>query len=229
VRLLDAQGQVALRLPQVRLSVSLSSLWRWGFEQLVIDGAELQVRRLPDGRILVAGQDMAAESSGDTRVAEWLLAQRELLIRGGTVRWTDELRQAPPLALTDVHIRLTHQGRSHDWQIDAVPPAEWGQPFSLQAQLSDPRLPWQSATQPVWLRWQGQIVAEFPAVDIQHLRHHLDAQRWGMDWRAGVGSLVLQTELCGWGRGCSPCACAAYKGRCGWSAARRAGGCNPTA
>ena len=195
VRLLDDQGRVALKLPQVQVSVSLSSLWRWGFEQLVIEGPELQVRRLADGRIQVAGQDMATEPSGDTRVAEWLLAQRELVIRRGTVRWTDDLLQAPPLALTDVQIRLGHRGRRHDWQIDAVPPAEWGQPFALRAELSDPLLPWQQAQQPVWLRWQGQIVAEFPAVDIQHLRHHLDGRRWGMDWRAGVGSLVLQTEL----------------------------------
>ena len=195
VRLLDEQGQVALRLPHVQLSVSLSSLWRWGFEQLVIDGPELQVRRLADGRIQVAGQDVAANAAGDTRVAEWLLAQRELVIRRGTVRWTDELRGAPPLALSDVQIQLRHRGRRHDWQIDAVPPAEWGQPFAISATLSDPLLPWQPAEQPVWQRWQGPIVAEFPAVDIQRLRHHLDGQRWGMDWQTGVGSLVLQTEL----------------------------------
>lgn len=195
VRVIDQQGQVALSLPQVQVSVSLSSLWRWGFEQLVIEGPELQVRRLPDGRITVAGQDMAAQPSGDTRVAEWLLAQREVVIRHGTVRWTDDLLRAPPLALTDVQIRVGHRGRRHDWQIDAVPPAEWGQPFALRAELFDPLLPWQRAEQPVWLRWQGQVVAEFPAVDIQHLRHHIDGKRWGMDWRAGVGSLVLKTEL----------------------------------
>lgn len=195
VRVIDQQGQVALSLPQVQVSVSLSSLWRWGFEQLVIEGPELQVRRLPNGRITVAGQDMAAQPSGDTRVAEWLLAQREVVIRHGTVRWTDDLLRAPPLALTDVQIRVGHRGRRHDWQIDAVPPAEWGQPFALRAELFDPLLPWQRAEQPVWLRWQGQVVAEFPAVDIQHLRHHIDGKRWGMDWRAGVGSLVLKTEL----------------------------------
>jgi len=247
VRLLDEQGQVALRLPHVQLSVSLSSLWRWGFEQLVIDGPELQVRRLADGRIQVAGQDVAANAAGDTRVAEWLLAQRELVIRRGTVRWTDELRGAPPLALSDVQIQLRHRGRRHDWQIDAVPPAEWGQPFAISATLSDPLLPWQPAEQPVWQRWQGPIVAEFrPSI----------FSTCATIWTAGAGAWTgaqgwarwcckpscakacpkrckpgwgCATWTCGWAKGWSPCACAACKGRCGWSAPRRAGACSPTA
>ena len=196
VRLLDAQGAEALHLPDVQISVSLASLWRLGFERLLIDGPVLHVRRLSDGRILVAGQDVdqpAAES--DPRALQWLLDQRELLIRNGKVTWSDELRQAPPLALSDVQIQLRRQGRQHHWQIDAVPPSDWGKPFSLSASLTDPLLPWQNAAEPVWLRWHGQIVAEFAAVDIRQLRHHLDGARWGMDWQTGVGSLVLQTEM----------------------------------
>ncbi len=196
VRLLDAQGRVAVRLPSVQVSLSLASLWRLGFERLLIEAPVLQVRRLADGRILVAGQDIDTPGSNtNPRALEWLLEQREWQIRGGTVRWSDELRQAPPLALTGVQMTLRRRGSQHDWQIDAVPPPEWGRPFALSATLRDPLLPWQQADTPLWLRWQGQIVAEFPAVDIQHLRQHVDAAQWGMDWRAGVGSLVLQTEL----------------------------------
>ena len=45
VQLFDPQGRPALQLPLVRASVSVRSLWRLGFEQLVIDGASLDVRR----------------------------------------------------------------------------------------------------------------------------------------------------------------------------------------
>ena len=59
VTLLDAQSRVALSLPRVLVAVSPRSLWRLGFEQVYLDAPKLDVRRLPDGRITVAGLDMA--------------------------------------------------------------------------------------------------------------------------------------------------------------------------
>ena len=49
VQLLDAQQRPALHLPKVHAALSVSSIWRLGFEQLVIDSPVLDVRRSANG------------------------------------------------------------------------------------------------------------------------------------------------------------------------------------
>ena len=100
VRLLDPSGQAALVLPRVRVSLSLASLARLGFEQLYIERPTLTVQRLADGRIWVAGLEFSGGAAGaETRAADWFFSQREFVVQGGTVRWVDALREAGPLAL----------------------------------------------------------------------------------------------------------------------------------
>ncbi len=100
VVLLDAQGREAVRLPQVLGTLSPSSLWGLGFEQLVIERPEVDIRRAADGKIFVGGLDLSKDTdTGDSAVADWLFSQTEFVVRGGTLRWTDEMRPAPPLAL----------------------------------------------------------------------------------------------------------------------------------
>src|SRR6478736_1001367 len=55
VVLLDAKGREALRLPRVIAALTPKSLWNLGFDQLVIDRPEVDIRRAADGRIHVAG------------------------------------------------------------------------------------------------------------------------------------------------------------------------------
>lgn len=91
VVLADAQGREALRLPRVAAAVSPQSLLtlRLVFSQLYIEGAQLEVRRDPQGRLHVAGLDMAASASlGDAGGggADWFFQQREFVIRSGTLR-----------------------------------------------------------------------------------------------------------------------------------------------
>ena len=133
VRLLDPQGREALHLPTVVGTLSPSSLWNLGFEQLFIDQPELDIRRTAEGRILVAGLDLTGSASSSADGADWLFSQTEIFIRKGTVRWTDELRRAPTLALSDVDWVMRNGGRKHGMRLDATPPPVWGQRFSLRA------------------------------------------------------------------------------------------------
>ena len=71
VRLYDAQGRVALQLPLVRSAVSVGSLWRLSFEQLVIERPVLDVRRTAQGRIEVAGLDFSGSEGGDGGAGRW--------------------------------------------------------------------------------------------------------------------------------------------------------------
>ena len=58
-----ADGEAELKVPRVLAAFSVRSLWRLGFEQLVIDGAQVQLRRRADGRLLVAGLDASGDAS----------------------------------------------------------------------------------------------------------------------------------------------------------------------
>ena len=183
VALLDAQGREALRLPRVVLAVSPRSLWNFGFEQLYIEGPELDVRRTREGRILLAGLELPAAPGGESAAADWLFAQPELVVRGGLVRWTDELRGAAPLALQAVDIVVRNRNWRHSLRIDATPPPAWGARFTLAGQFRQPLL---SVHRGHWQQWSGQIHAHFPQVDVTRLRHHADI---GVHLAQGRGEL----------------------------------------
>ena len=171
VVLLDAQGRPALRLPRVLAALSPRSLWNLGFEQLYIDQPELDIRRTADGKFQVAGLDMSRSGENDGRAADWFFQQGEFVIRGGTVRWTDEMRQAPPLALANVDFVVRNHARRHLLRLDATPPAEWGDRFMIEGQFRQPLL---SGRDGHWQEWIGQLYADFARVDLSQLRRYAD-------------------------------------------------------
>ena len=233
VVLLDAQGRAALRLPRVVAALTPKSLWNLGFEQLVIDRPELDIRRSPDGRIHVAGLDFSKADTSDGRAADWLFGQTELVVRQGTVRWTDELRAAPPLALREVDFILRNSTRRHAMRLDATPPPEWGDRFSLRGQFRQPLLSYRA----VWQEWDGQLFADFARVDVSQLRRYANL---GIEVTDGRGALrtwvdVTRGQLTGatadvvlaeveatLGRGLAPLALRSASGRLGGK--RREGG-----
>ena len=189
VTLLDPQGRAALRLPLVVGTLSPGSLWNRGFEQLFIDRPELDIRRTAQGHILVAGLDFASQSGAGQDGSDWLFSQTEFFIRKGTVRWTDEMRHAAPLGLGDVDFLMRNGGRRHGLRIDATPPPEWGQRFSLRAQFRQPLL---STRHGRWQDWAGQVYAEFGHVDISHLQQYADL---GVTVSQGEGALRLWLDV----------------------------------
>jgi len=185
----DAQRREALRLVRVVASVSPRSLWRLNFEQLYIEGPEVDVRRDALGKLHVAGLHMSNDTTGETRAADWFFAQRELVVEGGTVRWTDEQRQAEPLLLTDVRFAARNSGRSHGLRLDATPPAGWGERFTLRGQFRQPLLSVRSGR---WQTWDGQIYADLPYMDVTRLGRYvsIDARI-----REGSGALRVWADM----------------------------------
>ena len=189
VQLFDTQGREALKLPSVLAALSARSLMGWGLEQLTIDRPELDVRRSKDGRIWVAGLPMPTGDSADSAGADWLFSQPELVIRHGTVTWTDELRGVPALALTDVDWVLRNQHRSHAMRLDANPPDHWGARLSLSG-IFKQRLLSRRASQ--WQEWEGQLYANFAQVDLAELRRYADL---GVDLAQGSGSVRAWVDV----------------------------------
>ncbi len=178
VVLRDARGREALRLPRVSAALSARSLLglKLRFEQLLIEGARLEVRRDAQGRWHVAGLDMdqaqseAAASLEGSAAADWLFEQQEFVVRGATLRWVDEQRGAAPLQLSDVVLVMRNPGRRHEFRLDATPPVEWGQRFSLRVLARSPVL----ARAGDWRRWKGSVYADLPQVDVNGLRQQVD-------------------------------------------------------
>ncbi len=196
VRLLDPQGREALRLPRLLGALSPASLLGLGFEQLYIDQPELDIRRAADGKIYVGGLDLSQLRQGpDTRhsaAADWLFSQAEFVIRGGTVRWTDELRRAPPLALTQVDFVLRNARRRHLMRLDATPPAEWGDRFSLRGIFRQSLL---SGNAGDFKGWGGQLYADLGRADVSRVKQYVNTDTLGLELTRGGGALRAWADV----------------------------------
>ena len=183
VRLLDSEGREVLKLPSVLAALSARSLLGLGLEQLTIDHPELDVRRSKDGRIWIAGFPLSNSDGVDSAGADWVFSQPELVIRQGKVTWTDEMRNVPTLALTEVNWVVRNQSRNHSMRLDANPPDHWGERLSLMGVFKQPLLSRRASD---WRLWQGQVYANFSKVDLAQLRLYADL---GVDLQQGAGSL----------------------------------------
>jgi uncharacterized protein (TIGR02099 family) len=190
VRLQDQAGRDALVLPKIIATVSPRSMLQLGFEQLVIEQPQLDVRRNAQGQIVVAGFVLPQTSDNSTHspIADWVFSQRELAVRSGSVRWTDELRGQPPLELSQVDVVVRNPRQRHQLRIDATPPTGWGERFSLMGDVSSPLFT--KAGQ--WTHWAGQVYANFTRVDVLQLKRYAN---FGVDVSRGNGALRLWGQL----------------------------------
>lgn len=189
VRLLDAQGHEALRLPRVLLSLSPRSVLGLQFDQLYVDQPTLSVRRAADGRFFVAGLDVSQGQEADARLLDQIFSQPEFVIRHGSVLWTDEQRGVPTLALRDVDLVLRNGARRHELRVDATPPPGWGDRFGLVARFEQPFLSMDNGR---WREWSGQLFAQFSRVDVSELKRYADL---GVDIQQGRGAVRAWAEV----------------------------------
>ncbi|MEP6770388.1 MAG: YhdP family protein [Polaromonas sp.] len=193
VTLLDAQGREALRLPVIIGALSASSIWGLGFEQLYIDKPELDIRRTVDGKIHVGGLDVSQDrDAGHSAAADWFFSQTEFVLRGGTVRWTDEMHSAPPLALTQVDWVMRNTRRRHLMRLDATPPAEWGDRFTARGVFRQSLL---SSGAGDFDAWTGQLFAEFGRLDASRIRPYVNMDALGVVLTRGNGALRAWADV----------------------------------
>lgn len=193
VVLRDAQGREGLRLARVSALLSPRSLLRLGFEQIVVDGPVLDLRRNADGHLLVAGIALSEGAGDSSPAADWVFSQRELALRQATVRWTDERSGLPTAELTDADLVIRNSARRHQIRFDATPPTAWGQRFSLRAAMRQSLL---NPRRGNWREWDGPVYAEFPQLDLAQLRAHLPpGVAHDVELLAGRGSLTAWFDV----------------------------------
>lgn len=194
VVLLDAQSREALHLKQILVAVSNASILQLNTEQIYIDQPDLEIRRTQEGKLLVAGLDLAKSDSASSGGLDWFFSQPEFVIRNGTVHWVDEQSNGdmgvpPPLSLTQVDFVSRNPFNKHLLRLDATPPTEWGQRMSLQGVFKQSLL---STDKGKWGDWTGEIYTDFSKIDVSLLSLYVP---FGNLAGSGVGSLRAWTQL----------------------------------
>jgi uncharacterized protein (TIGR02099 family) len=188
VKVLDEQGQPALQLQQVDAVLAWLSLLvaEVRFESLEVQGPRLEIRRDPAGVIHVAGIAMGG-SEGRGGFGDWLLAQRQVLIRDAGIFWLDELRRAPGLQLDKVNFRLDNAGSIHKFGLSGLPPAALASAINARGEF-------RGRTARDLQAWTGRLYVEFDQVSLPLAQAWIDTP---LEISSGTGSLRVWLELAG--------------------------------
>lgn len=191
LRILNLAGEAALTLPQLRVTLSAQSLLTLGVEQLALDGADLDLRRTKDGQFWIAGLPLSSNASTPSAAADWLLAQKEIVLRQGTLRWTDALSLEPQrtVAMNAVDITLRNSPRSHAVQVQATPPEGWGAGWHASGQFRRGLLSTHAAR---WPDWSGSFKAQLPEINLAPVGRSVAT---GIGLGAGQGALSLVVDV----------------------------------
>lgn len=181
----DRNGQAALSLPRVSATLSWTSLMvadlRLNFLQ--VDRPDVEVARSAEGVLSVGGVDIAPGGADDGRALEWLLSQREIVVRNGWIRWRDAQRGAPELRLEKVDFLLRNQWRHHRFAFKATPPAELGAPVDVRADFSHPSFARRVSDV---RRWTGTVYADWRDTEPARWRPYID---YPVELREGRGAV----------------------------------------
>lgn len=168
----DAQGRLSLMLDEIETSLSWLSLplFEPTLAALAVRGPEISVRREADGTLVVAGMKMGGDSNPE--LANWALRQSRIDIIDATVRWQDEMRQAPPLTLDRLHLVIVNPVwerllNRHQFALRATPSAGTSQPIDLRGNLYGADIARPQS-------WRGTIYGRMDGTDIAAWRRWFD-------------------------------------------------------
>ncbi|MRW87634.1 TIGR02099 family protein [Pseudoduganella sp. FT26W] len=194
----DQKGRPALTLPSVSATLSWWSAVALDvrFQSLELTRPDLSVLRDTDGKLYVAGIFIDPSKPSDGKGLDWLLIQREIVIREGRVQWTDRQRAAPPLALDNFQFVLRNQWLHHQVSLRATPPAALAQPLDLRADFTHPAF---GARVSNFSMWKGELYADIRNTDLLAWKTWID---YPFELSKGHGSLrawvgVDQSRLTG--------------------------------
>ena len=178
VQVHDRRGHVVLSIPEIEAAVGWRSLvfGELRFHWLLLQGPALKVQRDASGRVHIAGIEVRET---DTKLADWLLAQGEIVIRDASIEWQDGKRGAPPLALQNVELRLVNRLLEHDIALRAVPPP-------AIASALDVRGKFKGRTLSQLKEWTGRVYAELDYADLAAWKQWID---YPFDLERGAGGL----------------------------------------
>ena len=196
LQVLDAAGQPGLSVQRALATVSMASLLRGQLAQLVIEQPALELHRDGQGRIRLAGLELASGAGSHSAALDWVFTQEEIALRGGRLRWIDAAREGPPLVLSQIDAVLQNGPRRHQFRVDATPETAWGERFTLTGQF---RQRWLTRAASDWRGWTGRLHASAPRLEMGRWAGLGDwPAGWSLDQASGAGAVRLWLD---WSRG----------------------------
>jgi uncharacterized protein (TIGR02099 family) len=181
----DKAGNPSLTLPTVSATLSWWTpvVGELRLYQLEISRPDMDVRRDADGKLYVGGIFIDTGKSGNGKGADWVLSQREIVIRDGRLRWNDGKRAAPELALENVNFVLRNEWLHHRLALQATPPAAFAAPLDVRAAFDHPRFTRAISDASMW---KGEMFADLRDTDLTVWRAYFD---YPVDMQQGKGSV----------------------------------------
>jgi uncharacterized protein YhdP len=142
-------------------------LFELTLKELTIEGPRLAIRRDRSGVLRIAGIEIDPEVvTGDLPLTDWILRQREIVVRDALILWDDDLRNAPQLVLDRVQVRLENSFGHHRFGLKGTPPPELAAPLDLRGDLVFGSMKdWQNA--------QGRLFVRLDYADVAAWREWL--------------------------------------------------------
>ncbi|MBI5889863.1 MAG: TIGR02099 family protein [Nitrosomonadales bacterium] len=161
VKILDSQGKVALSLPRLENTVAWTSLptAELRFQSLLIDSADLSVRRDAQGHWYVAGIAVGEPSADQQDGADWLLHQSSVVIRNARIAWQDEMRSAPALVLEQVDLSIENRHGRHRFALRASAPERLASRLDVRGNFSGDSFADMS-------EWRGELFTQLDYADV---------------------------------------------------------------
>lgn len=154
----DSKQRPAVQLSQVKAEIAWLPLLTGslGFRSLSVETPDLDFRRDASGALFLSGLPLGG--GGDFRV-DALLEQGDLYLVSREIRWTDALRKAPTLVLTDVNMRLRSRSGKHRLEVMLSPPKLLGSPMRLKAD-------WYGRSFDDWQHWPIDVAFNTQSLDM---------------------------------------------------------------
>ncbi|CAN5903637.1 YhdP family protein [soil metagenome] len=173
VVILDQQGRTALVLPDVSATLSWWSVAvaDLRFAKIEITRPSLELQRDRSGKLFVAGFFIDTQNSGDGRGLDWVLAQQEIVIRDGALRWNDQLRSTPELVLSDLNFVIKNHWLQHQFALKATPPISLAAPIDIRGSFQHPAF---SRKISDFSSWSGELYADLYQADLLGLNNYID-------------------------------------------------------
>jgi uncharacterized protein (TIGR02099 family) len=186
----DSAGNIALHLEHIEGTLAWWNLvlGEIRLHSLEIDRPDLALRRTVKGEIYVGGV-WVNQPGSESGFADWLLRQHRIIVRGATVTWQDDLRQAPLLELNQLDLRLENRGHRHRFGLHAVPPQSLALPIDLRGDLKGEGL-----GNP--FGWSGTLYTRLDYTDVGLWRSWVDLP---FELERGTGGVQLWIGLNGKG------------------------------
>ncbi|QKJ67818.1 TIGR02099 family protein [Deefgea piscis] len=173
------------------LSIRTLFLGRIQFHQIVLQSPLLDISRSMDGRWWMGGVALSQQSSEhrDASMLNWLLAQNEIVIEQGQVRFSDAQGQYPSLTVSQVDFSTDQFLGAHRFNLALTPPPSVGPRIQVQGRLKG-----RDVAQ--LQQWSGWLKLQLPESNLIKFMPWLNAlMPKTLLLEHGVGQLNLRVDL----------------------------------